>query len=28
VVEQLVKYVAARRVGMLAVVPPQMMVFA
>lgn len=28
VVEQLVKYIAARRVGMLAVVPPQMMVFA
>ncbi len=28
VVEQLVKYVAARRIGMLAVVPPQMTVFA
>ena len=27
VVEQLVKYVAARRIGMLAVVPPQMTVF-
>ena len=28
VVEQLLKYVAARRAGILAVVPPQMMVFA
>ncbi|MBY3395195.1 response regulator [Rhizobium laguerreae] len=28
VVEQLVKYLAARRVGMFAVVPSQMMVFA
>jgi CheY-like chemotaxis protein len=28
VLEQLLKYVAARRAGMLAVVPPQMMVFA
>jgi DNA-binding NtrC family response regulator len=28
VVEQLVRYVAARRIGMLAVVPPQMTVFA
>ncbi len=26
VVEQLLRYVAARRAGMLAVVPPQMMV--
>ena len=28
VVEELVRYVAARRIGMLAVVPPQMTVFA
>lgn len=28
VVEQLLKYVAARRAGILAVVPPQMVVFA
>jgi len=28
VIEQLVKYLAARRVGMFAVVPPQMTVFA